>query len=496
MLLRYITLTLVFISVLIGTAQNNVFLERSYWKNKPSLEQVKADINKENDPTTLNAHAFDAISWGLIEKIDNEIINYLLTIKGNGVNKKTHDGRTYIFWAAYKDNLEMMEYLVNNGAKTNIIDSHGYTLLNFAAVTGQLNTKLYDFCITHGANVVSEKNHDGTNSLLLLAPSLKDESLINYFTSKGIDLHSVDNNGNGIFNYAAKKGNTTLLDLLIKKGVAYKSLNKQGGNAFIFASQGTRHHSNTLETYKYLETLGLQPDITTENGFTPLHALAYKNKDIDIFNYFIEKGVDVNQQDINGNTPFINASYRNNLETITFLSEHTKDVNVQNKKGLSPLMRAVENNTADVVSFLLDKGANISATDENNNTLVYFLIKSYSEKTKNEFYNKLQLLKNNNLSFSELQSNNNNLWHVAVKQNNVDLLHKLLQFQVPINHKNSDGYTPLHIAAMKAKNTKILEFLLKHGADKTVKTEFAETPLDLALENELLPNKRHLNFLQ
>ena len=40
-------------------------------------------------------------------------------------------------------------------------------------------------------------------------------------------------------------------------------------------------------------------------------------------------------------------------------------------------------------------------------------------------------------------------------------------------------------AAMKATDTTILKFLLDQGADKTIKTEFDETVLDLANENEL-----------
>ncbi|GGD04897.1 ankyrin repeat domain-containing protein [Hyunsoonleella pacifica] len=486
---KLLNIIIVLISIQVS-AQTNVFLDRAYWKNKPSLEQVQEAIKNGNDPTELNEHAFDAISLGLIEKVDNNIIKYLLTIDGNGVNKKTHDGRTYVFWAAYKDNIEMMQYLVDKGAKMDIIDSHGYSVLNFAAVTGQRNTQLYDFCITHGANVLSEKNNDGANALLLVAPALKDDVLIDYFVSKGINLHSVDNNGNGIFNYAAKKGNIDLLNLLIKRGVAYKSLNTVGGNAFMFAAKGTRHHKNTLKTYKYLESLGLEPNIITNEGFTPLHALAYKNKDLDIFKYFIEKGVDVNQKDVNGNTAFINASYSNTLESVLFLSEHIKNINTQNKKGVTPLMRAVESNFEDVVAFLIEQGADITITDAKGNSLVYYLISSYSEKSKDSFRKKLELLKAKGLDFSTQQANQDNLWHLAVKQNSLNLLKLLEGLNVPINQKNKYGYTPLHISAMKSKDNTVLQFLLNKGADKRIQTDFEETPLDLAKENEVLQNNK------
>ena len=128
----------------------NVFIDRTYWKTNPSIKNIDQKISEGHDISALSWSSFDAVSYALLEKVDNRTIEYLLTKQGNGVNKLTHDGRSYIFWAAYKDNLEIMELLLNLGADTSIIDSHGYSLINFAATTGQLNTKLYDFCIKNG----------------------------------------------------------------------------------------------------------------------------------------------------------------------------------------------------------------------------------------------------------------------------------------------------------------------------------------------------------
>src|SRR5690606_27344835 len=127
--------------------------------------------------------------------------------KGNDVNKLTHDGRTYIFWAAYKGNVELMEFLLKKGAKTTITDDKGSTILNFAASSGQQNTQVYDLLLKHGANLKKDLTHDGANALLLAAPYDSDLALLNYFPSRGLDLNSVDSNRNGIFNYVAKTGN-------------------------------------------------------------------------------------------------------------------------------------------------------------------------------------------------------------------------------------------------------------------------------------------------
>ena len=66
-----------------------------------------------------------------------------------------------------------------------------------------------------------------------------------------------------------------------------------------------------------------------------------------------------------------------------------------------------------------------------------------------------------------------------------------------INAKNNEQLSSLHLAAMKAKDSEMLKYLLKMGAEKTQKSEFGETAYDLALENEFLQkNKINLDFLK
>ncbi|MEM9687324.1 MAG: ankyrin repeat domain-containing protein, partial [Bacteroidota bacterium] len=461
------------------------------------IAAIETKIKEGNDIAELNSFAFDAVTYAILEKVPNETITYLLTKKGNGVNKLTHDGRTYIFWAAYKDNLELMKYLLSKGAKTDIIDSHGYSLLNFAAVTGQQNLKLYDFCVANGADVIREKNRDGANALLLVAPYVKDVKLIDYFTKKGVALHSTDNNGNGIFNYTARTGNIAMMNKLIQKKVAYKTRNKEGGNAMIFASQGTRRATNPLSVFQYLEKKGIDPNVVTAKGITPLHALAYRSKDIDVFEYFIRKGVDINQADEKGNTAFLNAARSNDLNIVTFLSRKVKNINTANKEGQSALTMAVLRNTPEVVDFLLKKGADVRITDKKGNNLAYYLITSYNPGDQKAFEHKLKALTAKKFAVTTPQKDGNTLFHLAIAENDLTLLKKIHALGVDVNAKNNEGVTVLHKAAMKAKNDAILKYLISIGADKNVKTAFDESVYDLASENEVLKKNRiNINFLK
>ena len=121
----------------------------------------------------------------------------------------------------------------------------------------------------------------------------------------------------------------TLVDFFRVSGneeLLLENLNKINGNAMIFASYGTRSSSNNLETYKYLENLGIEPNITTNKGVTPLHSIAYKFKDLDIFNYFISKGFDIKSRDPKGNNIFNYAVKSGNISFLKLLL----------KKGISP----------------------------------------------------------------------------------------------------------------------------------------------------------------
>lgn len=484
-----LTITLFSFSV---QAQNNTLLDRSFWKKNPNVASIEAEIKKGNDPTELNANAFDPTVLAINEQASNEVVKYLLSIKGNDVNKITHDERTYIFWAAYRGNVELMEYLISKGAKTNLFDDKGYSILNFAASAGQANTKVYDLCIKKGINPKKDLDHNGANALLLVAPHDKDFTLINYFVAKGLDLNSTDKEGNTAFNYAAKTGNMTTLKTLVAKGVKFTD------NAMIFASQGIRGTTNSLELYKYLEGLNINPNTISKNGENVLHAIVRKEKQAEIIRYFLSKGVDANKADNDGNTPFMNAAASStDEEVLTIFLANLRDINQVNKKGVSALAFAVKNNSPEIVRLLIEKGANVNTLDGNGDNLVAYLIQSYTSEKPENTEAKIVILQQKGLDIVAPQKNGNTVFHLAVAKNDVNLLKLIERYRTDINSKNNEGMTALHKAALIAKDDVLLKYLMSIGARKDVTTDLKETAYDLASENEYLTkNKVAIDFLK
>ncbi|MBB6004369.1 ankyrin repeat domain-containing protein [Arcicella rosea] len=482
-------------------SQQNVLLDQSFWKNQPSVSAIKAEVEKGNNPSQLNAMSFDPVVMAINAQAPNESIKYLLSQAGNTTDKLTHDGRTYLHWAASKGNVEIMEFLVAKGAKANVEDSHGFTPLNFAATGGQTNTQVYDICLRSGANLKKDLNHDGANALLLAVANDKDLVLTNYFVSKGLDLKSIDAEGNNAFAYVARSGNIAAMKTLLEKGV------NATDQAFIMAAQGSRRGANTIEVYQFLESLKLKPTAISKSGENALHFIVRKPKQNDIIAYFLAKGVDVNKADNDGNNVFMNAaSSSRDTSTLSLLLPHVKNINQGNSKGVTALAMAVRSNSPEIVQYLLNKGASVNVTDNNGDNLAAYLVLSYSSGEGRQAFNgpksedfdtKLKVLQEKGFNVKTPQKNGNTLFHLAIAKSDLSLLKRIQAMGVDINAKNSEGLTALHRAAMIAKDDAILKYLLSIGAQKESVSNFKETAFDLASENETLAkNKISINFLK
>lgn len=484
------------LSMPLHAQQKNTLLDQSFWKTKPDVAAVQAEIEKGNSASAQNPGAFDATVIAINNDAPVATIKFLLEQPGNDVNKLTHDSRIYLHWAASRGNVEIVEYLIAKGADLNAEDSRGATPATFAANGGQVNPAVYDVFFKAGLDP-KKKYKDGANLLLLAIASDKDLALTNYFITKGMSLKDVDAEGNTAFNYAARAGNIPLLKSLLSRGVKYND------HALFMAAQGSRRAATPLEMYQYLvEELNVKPTATSKSGETVLHKLVRRPNQVTAINYFLAKGVDVNKADNQGNTALMNASSGNDVATIELLLPKVKDVNAVNAKGLSALSFAVENGATDIVSLLVKHGADVHGKDKDGNNLGYYLVQSYrsprgGEQPQDDFGTKLKILQEKGLNFAALQKDDNTLYHLAIGKHSLELVQKLSSLNIDVNAKNKEGMTALHKAAMVSKDDAVLKYLLSIGANKEITTEFDETAYALAKENEYLSRKNiSVDFLK
>lgn len=486
-------------------AQQNTLLEASFWQGSPTVESLKAEIAKGNNPSQLNANSFDPVVTAINANAPVETVKYLIEQPGNDVNKLTHDGRIYLHWAASRGNVELVEYLLKKGSKLDLVDSHGSTPLLFAA--SQKNTKIFDLFVANGANLQKDVNQDGANILLLAIANDKDFVLTDYFVSKGVNLNSTDAASNNAFAYAARSGNIDFLKKLVEKGV------KPNTNAMLMAAQGGGGRGATpatgggLAIFEYLESVGIKPTVVAKNGENVLHAIARKPNQTEQIKYFLAKGVSVDQVNEDGNNVLMSAAAVNrDLAAFELLLPKTKNINQANLQGQTALTLAVRANSPEVVSYLISKGADVKVLDKKVNNLAFYAVESYRAAggrgaamgpKPEDFDTKLNLLKQAGLDITAAQKDGNTLYHLAVAKNDLLLVKRVQSLGIDINAKNKEGITALHKAALIAKDEVMLKYLVSIDAKKDAVTGFKETAFDLAKDNETLTkNKADITFLK
>lgn len=484
-------------------AQESTLLNKEFWTGNPTIEAVKSEFSKKAFNFKEVMAGDDPLSLAINNDAPIDVIKFLAGQPGVDFKRGIHEGRTYLHAAASKGNGEAVDCLIKSGSDINFTDAHDQTALSYSAYVGKTTLPVLEAFVKNGFDVNTKfEKKGGANILLLAAPADHDLAITDYLVSKGVSLHSVDNNGATIVDYAAKLGNVDILRKLIQKGAKYTD------NSLTIAAQGPFRSANTIGIYKFLvEDLKLDPKATNKQGQNVLHLIAGKQDQSDIIAYFLEKGVDVNQKDRNGNTAFMGIAGIKSAEIVEGVLPNVKDINAVNNKGESALTNAVKSSTAEVVSLLVKSGANVKLEDNDGHNLAYIAVDAYrgaggrggfggrnaggqSAAPKIspavDLGNKLDLLKEKGLNVAASASDGSTLYHLAVTKNDPDLLKKVSTLGIDVNAKNAEGMTALHKAAMLAKKDDVLQVLVAAGAKKELQTSFGETAYDLASENELL----------
>lgn len=313
--------------------------------------------NKGSTTTNVNQFFFSAVSFGDLALLKRELAN------GADINAQDATQRTALHHAVLGGSTSFVEYLLENGANTEIKDRWGNTSLHLAIKKNQRD--IAKLLVEHNADTNCK---DNTGSTALMAAVCECQELTRYLLEKGANV-----------NAKCDKGITALLSFLKWQDRSsepalsiflstIETLFEFGADVNVAeeTNENTPLHlaitlGNYFDVTALLLKIGADPKARNRQGLTPL-CLAIE-KDLSLTKLIIGYEVNINNADINGNTPLLHSIQNDpSFSAALLVIDHGADVNHQNKNGETPLMAVVESRSCwyqnYLVALLLFHGAN------------------------------------------------------------------------------------------------------------------------------------------
>ena len=165
------------------------------------------------------------------------------------INSVLENGKTPLMFASLVGHTEIIQILINNGARSDLKSKHsfskGWTALMIAAASG--HTEIVRILIANGANI-HEKRDDGVSSLMLAVESGHTDT-VKLLIDNNADVNDKNNYDMYSLMISAQKGHKAITQLLIENGAELNKETNFGGSkdswtALIFAADSA--HSETV----------------------------------------------------------------------------------------------------------------------------------------------------------------------------------------------------------------------------------------------------------
>ena len=205
------------------------------------------------------------------------------------------------------------------------------------------------------------------------------------------------------------------------------------------------------------------------NGYTLLHA-ASKDSSMDVIQWLLDIGADVNAQDDDDRTPLHFAAGNGDLKVVQTLLAHSADVNVTAARYIgTPLHEALRGRYIDVVRLLIDNGADASRDLQG---LLLLALEWRSAETVQFF---IRLGADVNARFERDRTP----LHLALCVGCDEAVRVLTEHGADVNTRDRSLKTPLHAASARG-HVKTVQLLIEHGLDVNARDGSHSTPLHLA----------------
>ncbi|VDK70121.1 unnamed protein product, partial [Dibothriocephalus latus] len=283
------------------------------------IERKSCNINVK---TNLNRTALHmAASQGNLEAVQLLVKAQII------IDTADKHGMTPLYWAAFKDRVDVVLYLIEAGADPRRRTKRGYSLLHVIAKADAIKTMealLRQKIITY----FTELDNDDTTPLMIAASS--GSVLSTTVLSKLCRIEEdIDQHQKNLLHMAVLSGSSEVVSVLCENPAASTLINE-------FDDDGMTPLQYAVEELHYdcaeiLLAHGAKPNLRSPQTNCPMITAALKG-DIEMIHVLFSGKAGIKQKNRSGNTPLHIASMSNHINCVMDLLQMGADIEVRNKE--------------------------------------------------------------------------------------------------------------------------------------------------------------------
>ncbi|KAJ5882525.1 ankyrin [Penicillium soppii] len=441
------------------------------------------------------------------------IVEYLIS-RGADIYAKDSDGRTAWHLSAVKGHSEIMMLLFQRDK--NLLETEDSNQTTALLLAGQFGrTSVANYLLSIGANI--DARNSETDTAIHLAAESGSLDIVELILQARPDLlESRGFTGDTPISVALKLRHSAVFEFLFDKGADIIATNEEDDTPFHIAA--TKGHFQIIK-----RMLDRDPSILNAKGYkgrtailSALMADHVVSEDLTtsgnllIFEYLFEKGADISIADEHADLPLHFAVSRGYPTAVEQILERKPDlIEAKGHMGRTALSLALFQDQLNIVDSLLEKGADIAVLDDEDNNSLHAAAWGGHLNAAEEILKKKPDLINEKgnggrtaLSFAlfrghldvfdflfdkgaEITVDEEGVtpFHLAAKGGYLQAVEKIFRSRSDLlNSKDDDGQTAL-IKASEDGHVDVATYLLKEGADITLKSNNGRTALHMACED-------------
>ncbi len=318
-----------------------------------------ANLNQNRELHDGQSYIIDPLRWAAMAN-HPELIRLLIE---HGATISYNNWESPIYAAVESGSVDALKALVNSGVKLNHPElTKTFNPLQAAIRSGKLD--MVKFLVSMGADI-NARTQDTREPLVFGA--VEWPSILQFLINKGANIHIPFDGGNTILHYAAGRGTSETIDILVQAGSPINAKNSLGQTPLHANAPFSGTPKNGDKTLIALLKNKADINIKDNRGYKPAQSYMHNHfMTIEMLKLFVKMGVNVNEQDPSGYTLLetaiitnINPWHKNDAIIAFLINDTHANVNHQNQNG-APLLYAAELGDSITMELLLKKGADIN----------------------------------------------------------------------------------------------------------------------------------------